>query len=137
MYPLSEQQRLFLVESSQVYAAWSEARDQVQNHRYGMKWLKSKGHEYLVRLTDAKGNGKSLGPRSPETESIYHAFVEGKARSKDRYERLNRRIHEQARLNKAVRLGRLPNIVGDILQSIENTRARCGGQAESVMIRSE
>ncbi len=124
MYPLSEQQRLFLVESAQLYESWMDAKHQADSHKYGMKWLKSKGHEYLIRLVDAKGNGKSLGPRSPETEAIYKAFVEGKSRSERRFKGLDQRVHEQARLNRAARLGRLPVVVGDILQAIDQTRAR-------------
>lgn len=60
MKPLSDQQRLFMVDSIQLYEAWQAAAMQVRAHRYGMKWLKSGSAEYLVRLTDAKGNGNSL-----------------------------------------------------------------------------
>lgn len=123
MYPLSHQQRLALVESTQLYSAWAEAERQLLSHKYGMKWLKSNGREYLVRLTDAKGNGKSLGPRSPETETIYQSFVTGKLRCENQYSGLNQRILEQARMNKALWLARLPRIVGDILKTINKTRA--------------
>ena len=124
MKPLTEQQRLFLVESTQLYGAWREAYHQVQSHKYGMKWLTSNGRSYLIRLTDAKGNGKSLGPRSPETEAVYQSFNEAKARCESRYKGLSERIQSQSRLNRAARLGRLPVIVGDILQAIDNTKAR-------------
>lgn len=124
MTPLSQQQRLFLVESTQLHEAWAGARQQMQSCKYGMKWLKSKGGEYLVRLADAKGNGKSLGPRSPRTEAIYHAFVEGKQRSEEKLDGLARRLVEQARLNKAVRLDRLPMVVGNILRAIDATKSR-------------
>ena len=43
-----------------------------------MKWVRAADHEYLVRLRDARGNGKSLVRRSPETERIYAAFTAGK-----------------------------------------------------------
>lgn len=124
MAPLSSQQRLFLVESVQLYEAWHEAFLHVQSHKYGMRWVTSNGAEYLVRLSDSAGNGKSLGRRSPETEAIYAAFSEGKRRSESRYRGLSERLKEQARLNKAVRLGRMPGIVGDILRGIDQTRAR-------------
>jgi len=124
MTPLSQQQRLFLVESTQLYEAWAGTRQQMQSYKYGMKWLKSKGGEYLIRLADAKGNGKSLGPRSPQTEAIYQSFVEGKQRCEEKLDGLSHRLAEQSRLNKAVRLNRLPIVVGNILQAIDATKSR-------------
>lgn len=123
MYPLSQQQRLALVESTQLHNAWAEAERLLQSHKYGMKWLKSNGREYLIRLTDAKGNGKSLGPKSPETEAIFQSFITSKLRCENQYSGLNQRILEQARMNKALWLARLPKIVGDILKAINKTKA--------------
>lgn len=120
MIPLNDQQRLFLVESSQLYEAWRDATRQAVSYRYGMKWVKSKGNDYLVRLHDAKGNGRSLGVRSPETETKYEAFMAGKQRVKERLVGLGERLKDQARLNRAVRLGRLPSIVGEILLGIDS-----------------
>lgn len=115
MKPLEHQQQLFMVESGQLYQAWIEALRHARSYRYGMRWVVTKGRQYLVRLHDARGNGKSLGPRNAETEAVLAAFTEGKARANERLQGLSRRIKDQARLNRAARLGRLPNIVGDIL----------------------
>src|ERR1700688_4568610 len=100
MTPLSDQQRLFLIESDQVYRAWEAAARQKGQYRYGMKWLKSGGKEYLIRLSDARGNGRSMGPRSPQTETAYAAFTDGKARAAERLSRLSQRLREQSRLNR-------------------------------------
>lgn len=124
MTPLSEQQRLFLVESTQMYAPWIQARQHLDSYKYGMKWVNSKGKEYLYRVHDARGNAKSLGPRSPETESIYQSFMDGRARAKERVKSLDARMLLQARLNKAVNLGRLPAVVGEILQAVDSSKAR-------------
>ena len=124
MTPLNEQQRLFLVETTQLHGPWLQAREQVARHKYGMKWLTVKGRDYLYRVTDAAGNAKSLGVRSPATEATYEAFVEGKARAKERFEALDERVRMQARLNKAVYLGRLPTAAADILAAIDASRAR-------------
>ncbi|MCL2523932.1 MAG: nucleotidyltransferase domain-containing protein [Betaproteobacteria bacterium] len=115
MFPLSDQQRLFLVESEQVYRAWETAVRQHEQYRYGMRWLKSNGREYLIRVADARGNGRSLGPRTPETESTRNAFDAGKIRSHERLKGLSARLREQAKLNRAIGLGRLPTVIGDIL----------------------
>jgi len=124
MTPLNEQQRLFLVESTQLHGPWAQARQQVAQFKYGMKWQRVKGKDYLYRVQDARGNAKSLGPRSPETEAKYQAFIEAKARAKERVEALDERMRTQARLNKAVNLGRLPLAVAEIFQVIDASQAR-------------
>jgi hypothetical protein len=119
MRELTDQQRLFLIESEQILAAWRDAYRQKQAHRYGMKWVRTAGRDYLVRLRDARGNGKSLGPRSPETERIHAAFTANKQRADERFATLSAALQQQARLNKAVRLGRLPALIGKILRALD------------------
>lgn len=119
MRELTDQQRLFLIESEQILSAWREAYRQKQAHRYGMKWLETAGRQYLIRLRDAKGNGQSLGPRSPETERIHAAFIANKQRADERFASLSAALKQQARLNKAVRLGRLPALIGKILHALD------------------
>lgn len=124
MKTLTDQQRLFLVDTIQLYEAWHSATLQVRSHRYGMKWLKSGNGEYLVRLSDASGNGKSLGPRSPETEETYEKFTAGKARAEARLKATSARLTDQAQLNKALRLGRIPVIAAKILRELDLSAAR-------------
>lgn len=68
MLPLNEQQRLNLIDSSQLYEAYEQARHQSLAHKYGMNWKTARGREYLFRASDATGHGRSLGVRSAETE---------------------------------------------------------------------
>lgn len=124
MRPLNEQQRLFLIDSSQLYEAYEQARQQVLAHKYGMKWKVAKGKDYLFRASGADGYGKSLGVRSPETEEIYTAFNAGKIRAEERFSAIKKKINEQARLNRAVRLGRMPKIVSNILDALDQSAAR-------------
>ncbi len=123
MKPLSDQQRLYLVESDQLYRAWREAAWRHDEHRYGMRWKKVGGHEYLIRFRNARGDGKSLGPRSPETESIYENFSSSKARADESYRGLSDQLGIQRRLNRALRLGRLPSLIGEILLALDRSRA--------------
>ncbi|MHB1117827.1 GSU2403 family nucleotidyltransferase fold protein [Sideroxydans sp.] len=123
MRTMSNQQRLFHVESSQLLEAWRQARAAAMNFRGGMKWVKSGGYEYLIRLTDSKGNGKSLGKRSSDTEEIHRLFVEGRTAAIERYDALSARLKEQSKLNKAVGLGRLPRAVAIILSALDDRAA--------------
>jgi len=123
MKPLSDQQRLFLVESDQLYRAWREVLWRHQGYKYGMRWKHVSGKDYLLRLTSASGNSKSLGARSLETEQIYEQFQAGKALTEEKYQNLKHRLESQRKLNRAVRLGRLPTIIGEILLALDKSQA--------------
>jgi hypothetical protein len=120
---LSDQQRLYLVESDQLYRAWREAVWRQQEYKYGMRWKSVGGKEYLIRYNDARGHGRSLGPKSIETERIHHQFHEGKRLADEKYSGLTFRVKEQTRINRAVRLGRMPTVIGDILLALDKVHA--------------
>ena len=123
MKALSDQQRLFLVESEQLYRAWRELAWRQQEYKFGMRWKKINNTDYLQRMRSAKGFSKSLGPRTPETELIYEQFQAGKTLADEKFQGLKARIATQTRLNRAVRLGRLPNIIGEILLKLDQVQA--------------
>jgi hypothetical protein len=60
-----------------------------------------------------------MGRRSPETENTLAQFLEGKARAQERLAGSDARLEEQARLNKALRLARVPRIVARILRQLD------------------
>ena len=120
---MGNQQRLFLTESVQLLESWRHSRDTANGFRGGMKWLKSGGHEYLVRLVDTRGNGKSLGRRGQETEAIYASFTKGRADAYARHSALTKRLEDQSRLNRAVGLGRVPRAVADVLMALDERHA--------------
>lgn len=115
---LEDQQRLNLVESDQLYRAWQEARQSLLQYRYGMRWVERNDKRYLVRFIDAKGNGRSLGPESDKTREVLANFDAGKIRAKERYDGLTARVNTQTRLNRAMRLGRLPTAAADIIAAM-------------------
>lgn len=122
MKPLSDQQRLFLVESDQIYRAWREILWRHRDYKYGMRWKSVNGKDYLLRLTSASGNSKSLGPRTPETERIFEQFQHGKDLAEERYRQFKIKIESQRKLNRAVRLGRMPTIIGEILLRLDESQ---------------
>lgn len=119
---LSDQQRLFMVESEQLYQAWREAVWRQEEYKYGLQWKNIYNSEYLVRGNSA-GGSRSLGVRSEKTEEIFEKFQEGKGLANAKYQGLKSRIETQTRLNRAVRLGRLPTIIGEILLRLDLVRA--------------
>jgi hypothetical protein len=74
-------------------------------------------------MTSASGNSKSLGARSPKTEVIFTQFQAGKELTEEKYQGLNAALETQSRLNRAVRLGRMPRIIGDILKKLDQVQA--------------
>lgn len=119
MKPLSNQQRLHLVNSEQLYENYRAALEHTKSYTYGMRWKRGREVDYLFRGADRLGGGKLLGRRSPETERILQAFQEGKAAAALRLDAIERQLDEQARLNRALRLGRVPRVVSRIMREID------------------
>lgn len=95
--------------------------------RFGgsMGWKPRDGRDYLYRRSGRIE--KALGPRSPETEATYAAFVEGKATAAQRADGLKRTLEDMARVNRAMGLGRMPRLVGRILRRLDDAGV-LGGQ---------
>ena len=119
MKPLTNQQRLHLVNSEQLYENYRAALRHAAAHTYGMRWKTVRGVEYLFRDSDARGNGKSLGPRSAETEAILASFLQGREAANERLAGIRAALDEQARLNKALRLSRVPRVIARILRELD------------------
>lgn len=76
---LSNQQRLNLVNTEQLFENYRTAKRHADDHAYGMRWKKVREVEYLFHDHDRRGNGKMLGRRSPDTEAILQAYIAGRA----------------------------------------------------------
>ena len=84
-----------------------------------MRWKTVRNTEYLFRDRDRRGNGKSLGVRSAQTEELLAAFSAGRTLAQERLQLITEKIQEQARLNKALRLNRVPRIVARVLRELD------------------
>jgi hypothetical protein len=107
---LSSEQLRTAVDTQQLFEAWAEAFGRARTFRGGMHWKTSAGKQYLFRSRDRRGYGKSLGPRSAETERTFEHFKRNKTEAKARETGLRRRMAEQARYCKAVRVARVPRL---------------------------
>ena len=85
-----------------------------------MAWKTVRGREYLYRKQ--RGDWKSLGPRSPETEAIHRRFHAGRERGRERLEGLTQRLDRMAPVNRALQLGRMPMIAARVLRALSNAR---------------
>jgi len=119
MKPLSNQQRLHQVNSEQLYENYQTTRGHWAAYVYGMRWKTLRGKEYLFKDRDRRGNGKSLGARSAETEALLASFQAGRAAAHARLQLVTERMQEQARLNKALRTNRVPSVIAKVLRELD------------------
>ena len=119
MKPLSNQQRLHQVNSEQLFENYRSALSHAASYRYGMRWKTVRHAEYLFRDRDRSGNGQSLGPRSAQTEELLATFTTGRTSARERLRLIVEQIEEQARLNKALRLNRVPRVVARVLREVD------------------
>ena len=119
MKPLSNQQRLHQVNTAQLFENYRPALGHAASYTYGMRWKTVRNTEYLFRDRDRRGNGKSLGARSVQTEELLAAFSAGRTLAQERLQLITEKIQEQARLNKALRLNRVPRIVARVLRELD------------------
>lgn len=117
----TDQARIF-IDASQLYDAFREAYRDAVAYRGGMHWKKAKGKQYLFRSRGGYGAGKSLGPRSPETEHVYQKFHQNSAAAKARFKKIKRKILEHARYCKAAKINRVPDIVTRILRELDQRK---------------
>lgn len=117
---LTADQRRVYIDAGQIYQAYLEARQQSRSYHGSMLWKKVAGKEYLYHYRDRYGHGKSLGPRSEETEKVFSTFKSGKEALKDRLLSLKQRMQEQARFCKATLIQRVPKITAQILRVLDH-----------------
>jgi hypothetical protein len=86
-------------------------------YRGGMVWKTVNSKEYLVR-TSTTGAQRSLGRRSAETEAMYNNFTAKKQTTEERLAALKARVTKHERMNRALRVGRMPNIAVSILSRL-------------------
>ena len=116
---MTDNQRRIFIDTIQLHEAFVSAFNKNLSYRGGMHWKKSKGREYLFRSRDRFGYGKSLGPRTLQTEKILAEFQHSKQREKERLSALKDRLKEQSRFCKAALIQRVPRIVSGILRLLD------------------
>ncbi len=118
-YEMNDDQRRIFIDTVQLHEAYMDAFTKSRAYRGGMHWKRAKKKEYLFRSVNRYGYGKSLGPRSKETESTYREFHHKKKQIDARLKNLKEKLKEQARFCKAARIARVPRILAAILRLLE------------------
>ena len=98
-----------------------DAERQAFQYRGSMFWRTVKQRDYLIKES-AGAVGKSLGPRSTETEAVFEEFRRRKAMTEERKRLLLTTVTQQQRINAALRVGRTPNVVIDLLEALRRAQ---------------
>lgn len=115
----SESQKRQYIDAETVFLALAKAKKAAAEVRGSMLWRELRGKSTLIR-TSASGAQKSLGLRSAENEAIYASFMARKQTAEERHKALKTQLATQQRLNRALRVGRVPNVVVGVINALDS-----------------
>jgi hypothetical protein len=108
---LSNEQRRQIIDVSHVFSARQAARKNAQGH---YRWVTKRGNVYLMRKYG--GSERSLGRKSPQTEAI----IDHHRRDRLTYRQSGARLEKMARVNRALRINRVPNTAAKVLRALDD-----------------
>lgn len=115
----SDEQARALVNLEQRYQVWMQAERASAALPYDLRRKAVGDRAYLYEISDRSGNGRSLGPWSPENEARFIAYREEKAAAKQRLDASQTSLDESGRLCRALRLPMLASQAGPILREAD------------------
>ena len=101
------------------YDAFISARKELEAIPYGMKWHKTGQYEYLYEVRNARGDGNSLGPRSPALEANKSGYEAGKASIKTRIASRKESIDLSAAIWRSLKMPVISNEAAKILVELD------------------
>lgn len=122
LIPFSDEQARTLVNLEQAYRAWMDAEWRLADMPYDLKRKQISGRSYLYEIHDRVGNGRSLGPWSPELEARFNDYREDKRLTQARRDGARSRLAETSRVARALRTPLLASEAGDILRTADRQR---------------
>lgn len=114
---LTEGQKRQYIDAEVVFLALMQATKAAGEVRGSMIWRELRGVRKLIR-TSAAGAQKTIGPFSEETQKMYDSFMSRKVSLEERVKALKTQLALQQRLNRAQRVGRVPNIVVGVINAL-------------------
>lgn len=112
-YDIDDEGLRLLANLEQHYASWIEAARVALPGR--LAWKTVAGREYLYRITNGRGHGRSLGVRSVETEALYEAAVMARQSTDTLWPLLRR----EGALYRALRLPRISSAAAQLLREFD------------------
>lgn len=113
--PMSDNAARQAIDASNIWTEYQRAKAAVKPYVGGMYWKREGAYEYLVKTLAGKQD--RMGRRSAETERVFTAFHAQKQLTEARLSSLTVALDETQRQNKALRVGRVPDIVVRVLNA--------------------
>jgi len=107
------------IDAEAVFTALEQARRAAAPYAGTLFWREVKGKRYLIRALSADAQ-KSLGPMTPENAEAVNKFQAKKAQAEARVKSLSSELATHFRINKALRVGRTPDVVVSTLKAIKD-----------------
>ncbi|MDO8280460.1 MAG: GSU2403 family nucleotidyltransferase fold protein [Burkholderiaceae bacterium] len=117
--PLSDNAVRQLIDSTTIFDEFRRVQAQARQYVGGMYWKTQGDFEYLVK-TQPDNRQQRVGPRSATTEKTYREFTIRKHELESRLRSLREALTEAERLNKALKVGRVPGTVVAVLKALED-----------------
>lgn len=117
--PLSDNASRQLIDSTTIFEEFRRVQGQARPYAGGMYWKRQGDYEYLVK-TQTDGRQRRVGARSAKTENTYDIFTGRKRELQERLRSLRGALKDAERLNKALKVGRVPSPVLAVLQALED-----------------
>jgi hypothetical protein len=119
LIPKSSRQLTQYIDAEAIFTALEQAKRASRPYVGSMFWREVKGYKYLIRavLPDQQ---KSLGAMTPQNADAVDKFNRGKTEAEARVKSLSAELATHQKINKALRIGRAPDIVISTLNAIKD-----------------
>lgn len=118
---LQEQQKRQFLDAESLHRTLQLTEEEAWRHRGSMFWREQGGRTYLIKLSP-ESKQRSLGPLSEQTREIHDKFMSRKSQLESRLRDLRAQSETARRLNRALRVGRTPDILVDVLNVLSRAR---------------
>ena len=105
------------IDAESVFTALEQAIFSAKNYRGSLFWKETNGTKYLIRAVTANAQ-KSLGPMNSENAEAVTKFQSKKSEIEARVTSLKSALSTHQKINKALRVGRAPDILTATLNAI-------------------
>ena len=116
--PLSDNAARQAIDGVAIHQEWLRAAQSARQVAGGMYFKREGDYEYLVK-TSPDNRQQRLGRRTPDTEATYQAFMQAKQQAEARKRSLDDALREAERMNKALKVGHVPNVVVSVLNTLD------------------
>lgn len=116
---LSSEQLRILENLAVSYDTWMQALRATTTLAPWLQWKSRNGKDYLYEVRNRRGDSTSLGPRSPETESLYAAYEnrrEARQTARSRADAVRAAMSDTLRQYRSLRLPMIDIMAGKVLR---------------------